>query len=283
MSWDFAEALAGEGYGGTAALLITDLAGRELYSLGADRPFPAASTIQVPLLVLALRRAQAGALNLTQRVVLRAEDRAPGAGVLHELGPGLALSWRDVLTLMTVVSDNTATNLLIEQLGVEAINSGFKELGLEHTRLVGALQRPPERQNAAQRRGERNSTSARDQGWLLCELKRGTLLNGAGTALALDLLERQHLRDLIGRSVPHGRGGQPLYRVASKSGELPGIHHDVGLIYTPRPLIVALLSEGGLDPREHPANRDVTLLSAGLWPLLASLGKVHEAPSLGDI
>ena len=283
MTWNFAEALAGEGYGGEVALLITDLTGRELYALNAERPFPAASTIKVPLLVLALRRAQAGELDLAQRVVLRAEDRAPGAGVLHELEPGLALSWRDVLTLMIVVSDNTATNLLIERLGLDAVNAGFEELGLRHTRLVGSLQLPPERQNAAQRRGERNSTSARDQGRLLLELQRDAVLDGAHTTLALDLLGRQHLRDLIGRSVPHGQGGQPLYRVASKSGELPGVHHDVGFIYTPRPLVVALLSEGGLDPREHPSNRDVALLSARLWPLLAALGGVGAAPALGDI
>ena len=65
---------------------------------------------------------------------------------------------------------------------------------------------------------------------------------------------------------------------STKSGELSGVHHDAGLLLTPRPLSVALLSEGGHDPREHPDNRDVTLLAATIWPLLAALGGVF-----GDI
>jgi beta-lactamase class A len=59
------------------------------------------------------------------------------------------------------------------------------------------------------------------------------------------------------------------------------VHHDVGVIFTPRPLVVALLSEGGQDPREHPENRDVTALASALWPLLADLGQVPAADRAG--
>lgn len=267
-------ALRAHGYAGEVGLLITDLTGRELYALNPDRVFPAASTIKVPLLVMALEAAQAGQLDLSARVTLRAQDRVPGSGVLHELGAGLALTWEDVLTLMVIVSDNTATNLLIERLGLERVARWLEARGLGSTRLIGPLQLPPERRNAAQRRGERNRTSARDQVGLLAALARGELLDPAHTGLALSILERQQQRDLLGRHVPRGADGEPLYRVASKSGELNGVHHDVGLLFTPRPLVVALLSEGGLDPREHPDNRDVAALSAALWPLLAGLGEV---------
>ena len=74
--------------------------------------------------------------------------------------------------------------------------------------------------------------------------------------------------------VPCGPDGERLYRSATKSGELLGVHHDVGVLFTPRPLLVALLSEGGEDAREHPENRDVRLLAGALWPLLAGLGEV---------
>lgn len=273
----WAAALRSHGYAGEVGLLVTDLAGRELYALNPDRVFPAASTIKVPLLVMALETAQAGQLDLQGRVTLRAEDRVPGSGVLHELGAGLNLTWEDVLTLMVIVSDNTATNLLIERLGLERVGGWLEARGLGSTHLVGPLQLPPERRNAAQRRGERNRTSARDQVSLLAALARGELLDPAHTALALSILERQQQRDLLGRQVPRGADGEPLYRVASKSGELGGVHHDVGLLFTPRPLVVALLSEGGLDPREHPDNRDVAVLAAALWPLLAGLGEVFAA------
>lgn len=268
------------GYAGEVGLLVSDFEGRELYAHAADVVFPSASTIKLPLLLMALEQAGRGGLDLTERVSLRAEDRVPGAGVLHELGPGLALTWQDVLTLMIVVSDNTATNLLIEKLGQDAFNAWLTARGLSSTRLVGPLQLPPERQNAAQRRGERNRTSAREQVALLLSLQRGEGQRGEGLtlpmqSLALDLLGRQQMRHLIGRGLPAGPDGAPRYRVASKSGELRGVHHDVGLLWTPRPLVVALLSQGGEDPREHPANRDVTLLTAALWPLLAELGRVN--------
>ncbi|WP_034408733.1 serine hydrolase [Deinococcus murrayi] len=274
--------LRSRGYGGEVGLLVTDLAGTELFALNADRSFPAASTIKVPLLVQALEEAQAGRLDLGARVCLQAEDRVPGSGVLHELDPGLALSWRDVLTLMVVVSDNTATNLLLDRLGLGAVNAWLLERGLSGTRWVGPLQQPPERQNAAQRRGERNRTTPRDQVRLLGQLARGELLDAPHTELALSILARQQFRDLLGRHVPRDAVGVPLYRVASKSGELRGIHHDVGLLLTPRPLVVALLSEGGTDLREHPDNRDVGVLAAALWPLLAALSNAH-GPHAGDI
>ncbi|GAA0513948.1 serine hydrolase [Deinococcus depolymerans] len=273
----FGARLRGAGFSGTVGLWVGTLDGQPLAVLNGDRVFPAASTIKVPLLVMALQAAQRGDLSLADRVTVQAADRVPGAGVLHELGPGLALSWQDALTLMIIVSDNTATNLTIERLGVAAVNDWLTAQGLTGTRLVGKLQLPPEQRNEAQRRGERNAVCARDQAQLLGRLLAGDLLDPAHTALALGILERQQYRDLIGRGVPAHPDGTPLYRVASKSGELTGVHHDVGVVFTPRPLVVALLSEGGADPREHPQNRDVTALAGALWPLLARLGRV-DAP-----
>lgn len=280
---DFLADLRGHGYGGEVGLSVRALDGTALIALHAERVFPAASTIKVPLLVLALERAQSGHLDLDGRVVMQDADRVPGAGVLHELSGGLALTWRDVLTLMIVVSDNTATNLVIGALGVDRVNAWLDAGGYGHTRLVGKLQLPPEQRNAAQRRGERNRTTAHEQTRILTRLARGELLDAEYTATALDILSRQQYRDLIGRRVPRRPDGTLLYRLCSKSGELAGVHHDVGVLYTPRPLVVALLSEGGTDPREHPDNRDVTLLADRLWPLLAALGKTASAASGGDI
>ncbi|MEF2276847.1 serine hydrolase [Deinococcus sp. YIM 134068] len=274
MTFDLETELRSRGYVGEVGLLVTDLAGRELYAQNADRVFPAASTIKVPLLLQALQEAQSGRLDLRERVTVTAEDRVPGSGVLHELGAGLQPTWEDVLTLMVIVSDNTATNLVIGRLGVEGVNGWLDGQGLTHTRLVGKLQLPPEKRNEAQRRGERNRTTAREHVTLLGRLARGEVLDAAHTDLALSILSRQQFRDILARHIPRGAGGDPLYRVASKSGELAGVHHDVGMLFTPRPLVVALLSEGGQDPREHPDNRDVAVLSGTLWPLLASLGGV---------
>ncbi|ANE44595.1 serine hydrolase [Deinococcus puniceus] len=272
MRFDFSGQLRGRGFAGVVGVRVCDEAGQELFSLNADRVFPAASTIKIPLLIMALQAAQRGEWALSERVTMEAADRVPGAGILHELGAGLRLTWQDILTLMIVVSDNTATNLVIERLGVDAVNAWLNTAGFPLTRLVGKLQLPPDQRNEAQRRGERNRTTAQDQTELLGRLLRGDYLNSTHTDLALSILSRQQYRDLIGRRVPCGPDGEPLYRTASKSGELGGVHHDVGVLWTPRPLVLALLSEGGLDPREHPENRDVILLADVLWPLLMALG-----------
>ncbi|MFC6616481.1 serine hydrolase [Deinococcus radiophilus] len=268
----FEAALHQSGFGGTVGLLIQDETGHEICSLNADRVFPAASLIKVPLLILGLQAVQRGGLALEDRLPLPAAEQVPGAGVLHELGPGLFLSWQDLLTLMIIVSDNTATNVVIDCLRLSAVQAALPGLGLAHTRLVGKLQQPPERYNAAQRRGERNQTTPRDMLRLLQRLRRGEYLDPVHTALALDILGRQQLRDLIGRRVPCGADGEPLYRVLSKSGELTGVHHDVGWLLTPRPLAVACLSQGGEDAREHPENRDVLRLADALWPVLEREG-----------
>ncbi|GHF55964.1 beta-lactamase class A [Deinococcus metalli] len=275
--------LRGRGFTGHVGLRVTALDGTELAAVNADRVFPAASTIKVPLLVMALEWAQRGDLDLDARVVMQDADRVPGAGVLHDLCGGLALTWRDVLTLMIVVSDNTATNLVIGHVGVGAVNAWLDHHGHAHTRLIGKLQLPPEQRNAAQRRGERNRTTAFEQTALLGALARGDVLDAAHTALALDILARQQHRDVIGRRLPRNADGTPRYRLCSKSGELEGVHHDVGVLYTPRPLVVALLSEGGTDRREHPENRDVALLADALWPLLAALGEGDAGGPSGDI
>ena len=259
---------------GRVSVLVRDFSGEVLFGRQPDRVFPSASLIKLPLLIHGLQRVGRGDLDLAGRLTLRAEDRVGGSGVLHELDAGLALTLRDLLTLMIVVSDNTATNLVIERVGIDDLNAFLREEGLGGTELVGPLQLPPERRNARQKAGERNRTCARDMAGLLLRLVNGRLLPAALTELALDILARQQLRDIVGRHLPRGAGGELLYRVASKSGELNGVHHDVGVVWTPRPLIVAVLSEGGRDPREHPDNREVALLARLARRLIARHGDI---------
>jgi len=263
------------GHPGRASLLVRDLAtGDVLHEHDADHVYHAASTIKVPLLVRALQRVRRGDLALDDRHVMLATDRVSGAGVLHELGEGLALSLRDLLTLMIVVSDNTATNMVIDRVGVDDVNAFVAEAGLHDTALVGGLQLPPERRTARQRAGERNRTTARDMSRVLLGLARGEYLPPDLNDLALDILSRQQYRDIIGRGLPTDEAGAPLYRVASKSGELLGVHHDVGIVWTPRPLVVTVLSEGGRDVREHPDNAEVRLLARVTARLVAVLGDI---------
>ncbi|MBB6098136.1 beta-lactamase class A [Deinobacterium chartae] len=239
---------------GELALSVRDLEGNVLYEHLADEPFPAASVIKLPILLSALEAAQQGEFSLDARYTLRPEDQVPGAGVLHELGAGLQPSLRDLLALMIIVSDNTATNMVIDLIGQDRVNAFLETHGCNASRLIGKLQLPPEKQNPEQRAGRRNFVSASDMTRLLVALEGGRLLDEAHTALAIDILARQQFKDIIGRVLPHDENGELMVRVASKSGVIWGTRNDVGLVWSRRPYAVALLSRGGHDRREHPEN-----------------------------
>ena len=126
----------------------------EAASLNGDELFPTASVFKVPVIVELYRQVEAGAVSLEEELALREEDKVPGSGILQELSPGLMVTLRDLVSLMMIVSDNTATDLLIEKVGMENVNATLRRLGLKRTTVVADCrdilfdlmpQRPPRR------------------------------------------------------------------------------------------------------------------------------------------
>ncbi len=234
------------------------------YGLNADKVLPAASLIKLHIMVEALAQVEAGTLRLTDCFPLKAEDLAGGSGVLQWLGPGLNLSLEDLLTLMIIVSDNTATNMLIDLVGLDAVNARCDALGLTHTRLVGKLQLPEESQNEAQKRGERNRTSAGDVLNLLTALQEGRLLGADATATALRVLERQLYKEALGRYLPtDGELFMDPVTVASKSGCLRGVWHDAGVVSRAnQPLYALVVMTAGADDRSFSPEQEGLMLIA---------------------
>ena len=108
--------------------------GREI-AIRADEPMNALSVIKIPILVLAYRDADAGALDLDERYRIQPEDMRRGSGLLQSFAPGIEPTYRDIITQMIITSDNTATDLVIKRLGLERVNTMLAELGFEQTRL----------------------------------------------------------------------------------------------------------------------------------------------------
>lgn len=210
---------------------------RPAISFRAGEVFPSASVIKLPILVEAFRQVDEGLLDLSERRVLRAEDRVGGSGVLKELEPGVALTWRDLLTLMIVVSDNTATNMVIEKIGIDAVNASAQKWGLEQTYLAGPLMVPPERQTQAQREGRRSTVSPADMVDLLTALHRRQILSEASCQQVLEILGRQH-SSFLGRELGYDldavEAGTSTLHIASKTGSIEGVRNDVGIITTPQ-------------------------------------------------
>lgn len=246
--------------------------GGHAFGLRSSEIFPAASVIKVPIMLAVLQAVQKGKLNLETRYVLQDDDRVTGSGILFELSSGLNPTLHDLLHLMMVISDNMATNLLIDLLGIDPINEFLEPYS--QTRLVGKLQLPEHRRNTLQKQGLRNQTSPQDMAKMLLELTQGQLLNPELTRVALTMLERQQYKHMIARYLPWD-GEEVAARVASKSGEIQGTRNDVGLVWlegSNQPYAIALLSKGVADIREHPENAGMIWgghISRLVWDLLS--------------
>ena len=108
--------------------------GREI-AIRADEPMNALSVIKIPIMVLAYRDADAGALDLEERYQIQPEDMRRGSGLLQSFVPGIEPTYRDIITQMIITSDNTATDVVIKRLGLGRVNTMLEELGFEQTRL----------------------------------------------------------------------------------------------------------------------------------------------------
>jgi beta-lactamase class A len=125
-----------EGFKGVLGVSVKHLGTGESANLNGDRLFPTASVFKVPVLVEFYRQAELGALSPDQQVILTELDKVPGSGVLKELSEGLSVSLRDLLSLMMMVSDNTATDLIAGRVGFDNVNAMLDEFGLHRTRVV---------------------------------------------------------------------------------------------------------------------------------------------------
>lgn len=218
------------GFPGRVGFAAWDLAEREPVLWHADRPVHSASTIKVLILVAALRQVHAGILTLDSELVLAEPGlRAGGSGVLWEL-PGVhRMTLRDLLTLMIVISDNTATNVVLDAIGFPAVNECGRDLGCTATGIERHLMHSGGK-----------TTTALDQALILDRLASGTALPPELTRFALELLSRQQVRDRLPALLPAGA------RAWNKPGELLGLRHDVGLIgidSRPRAVVAVLVDQ----------------------------------------
>src|ERR1700730_5604979 len=121
---------------GRVSLFARNLDTGETYALGADDRVRTASTIKIAVMVEAFARVAEGKAKWTDELVLTKAARYGGSGVLPELADGLRLTLRDCVNLMMVVSDNTATNMVLDYLTTDAVNARMSTLGFKDTRIM---------------------------------------------------------------------------------------------------------------------------------------------------
>lgn len=235
----------------TFGIALRHIESGEEVMANADDLFVLASVVKVPVLVEAFAQLRDNRLHLEDRWTHSHAAKNLGSGILVELDDGLALTVRDLLTLMTVISDNTATDMLMERLGVDNINKRMQGLGLEHIHVSRMLREifvdmlPSadagqdraalarwETEHGVRREGfafipgpENNVASPRDMTRLMEMIFRGELIDRAACDAMLEILLRQQLNDRLPRFLPAG------VQVAHKTGSLSGVRNDTGVIY----------------------------------------------------
>lgn len=223
--------------GGTVAVAAHHLRRGLQFERRSREVFPSASVIKVAILVELFARVAEHQEDLGTSVCVREEDKVEGSGVLRELHAGAQLTLQDLARLMIVISDNTATNMLIERLGTSAVNARLDALGCHGTRLGRKMY-----DLEARDRGIENLCVAAEMVQLLAAMEAGEVVSAWASSEMLAIMKRQSYVTKIPRLLP------PDTPVANKTGEITGVSHDVGIIYAPTgPIALAVLTRGCRD------------------------------------
>ncbi|HPW18027.1 MAG TPA: class A beta-lactamase-related serine hydrolase [Candidatus Aminicenantes bacterium] len=220
------------GLDGVLGLALKDLTAGKTLFINEREVFPQASSIKIAVLFEVFKQAEEGRLGLGELVAVDEARKVPGSGVLVHLGhPGLSLSVRDLAVLMVVLSDNTATNLLIDRVGLGAVDKRLDGLGLPKTRL---RRRMMDLKAAAE--GRENVSTPFEMMTLLEKIWRGPAL------------KEPYRKDLLGilaipKDSPLRAGVAEGVEVAEKPGELEAVRCDSGIVGLPgRPYILSVMT-----------------------------------------
>ena len=212
---------------GKVTLFAKNLDTGETYALGADDRVRTASTIKIAVMVEAFSRVAEVKAKWTDELVLTKAARYSGSGVLPELADGLRLTLRDCVNLMMVVSDNTATNMVLDYLTTDAVNARMSSLGFKQIRIlrrVGSGGESREGMDPDNKRFGLGVATPREMVTLLEKLERGEIASPAVSKEMIDLMKREQVRYAIGRALD--------LPMATKYGALDRLRSAIGIIYS---------------------------------------------------
>ena len=219
-------------YDGVMGIFVKDLTSGETFSVNADASFATASSIKIPILIELMRQAQSGKLNLAERIEIHRAGLVGGSGVLQFFSDGgSTVSIHDLAVLMIVLSDNSATNILIDRVGISNVNSMLRNLGLDKIVLARKMI-----DLASEQANRENRATPRQMATLDEELNAGKLLDADHTKQALEILEYP-------KDSPLRAGIPPQITVAEKPGSLAGAQCDTGIVLlAERPYIISVMT-----------------------------------------
>lgn len=247
---------------GKVALYARNLKTGASVALDAETPVPTASVIKLPIMLEAFTLAKQGKLNLAQRLPLTRENQVPGSGILTALAPGLEVTLEDAIVLMIQLSDNTATNLVIDRVGIDSVNQNLAAMGLKNTWLYKKVFKPATGPVPAdQPKFGLGKTTAREMAEVMAAIQRCDLGDPALCERMLAILKGQHDRDAIPRYLESSDTSEKPSAIANKTGALDQVRNDVALVYTSAgPLVISIFVYDNKDQSWTSDNQAQTLI-----------------------
>jgi beta-lactamase class A len=249
---------------GVMGVAIEDLTSGDHFYLREDEVFAQASSIKITVLANLYLQAEEGKLKLTDLYTVQSSDLVPDSDIMGGLTAGVTrLTLRDLATMMVAVSDNSATNVLIDRLGMQNVNAMLDSLGLTHTRLRRKMM-----DLQAAKEGRENISTPREMMTLLDVLYHGKVLNKQSTADFFKMLSTNK-DSFIPRDLPAG------LVVANKPGELEAVRNDSGIVFVEgRPYVICVMTSFLRNERD--GEEAISKLSFDTWRMFDRLSRATE-------
>jgi beta-lactamase class A len=250
---------------GAMGVTIVDFKTGQTFALHADQVFPTASSIKIAVLLELYHQAQTGKLNLTDLYTVNAADLVPDSYIMGGLTPGVTrVTLRDLATMMMAVSDNSATNVLIDRVGMSNVNALMDSLGLKHTRLQRKMM-----DLKAASEGRENVSTPAELVAMVRATYEGKVLNQKLTEDFFQVFSIRKPDAFIQRHLPED------LRIAAKHGELEGVRNDCGMVFVPnRPYGICVM-ESYLH-RERDGEEAISDISLAAWRMFDRLARASE-------
>ncbi len=234
---------------GKSAVFAENLETGEQFAWNGDEIFPSASIIKLPILCTAYAMSESGELSLSDRITVTDAARTGGDGVMRLMQNGLSPTLHDLMTLMIVLSDNMATNMVVDAVTPQRIHEFLESRG-----LTGIRWRRKMMDAAAMAAGIENEAAARDVLELLKGLAKGTLLSPPHCKDAVDILTRQQINHKFPRRLwkPYDHDFErEEIKIAHKTGDMPGLEHDAGIFTGPGfSFVLTVMTLGPRNPEQ---------------------------------
>ncbi|PYY04435.1 MAG: serine hydrolase [Acidobacteria bacterium] len=276
------EALAAQHHG-KLTLYASNLKTGATVAIESDKPVATASVIKLPILVEAMGQVKAGKRRLSEKITLQKDDIVQGSGILQFFDIPLVITLKDALTFMIVESDNTATNLVMDQIGMKNVNDRIASMGLKDTYLYKKVFKPTVGPMPAdQKRFGLGKTTAKEMAKVMesivrCDLKDQELCDDM-----LYMLRNQQYRNLVPHYIETSDTSEGLSLIANKTGSLDEVRNDVAVVYSKNgPILISAFTYDNQDKSWNNENA-AELLIAHIAKLIletwSPLGLAKEIP-----